>query len=546
MGTEKIKSFIADNRWILIASAFFIIWKFFLITLLWHDRIAPPSPDDSYMYILHINSTAECPSLIFCKDALFSLQKYSGFEHLTYRLFFGGIARLFDLDPITTYQISFFIGTVIMLMAIILLATSLSKNKKLVAFSILILSLFNGAGSYHGFFFVVPSFFALLFFFIIISVILKDSRHWKIMLPILIPLSIMSHMLGFYLVMMLPIFFVILIFISKKIDYAILKKVFFCTLIALIFHFGLSTYLQYTSWSNPYGVESMLKEIIAKNKTSADLNIQGTRNNSEKPSHNNNPTIFNVQLASLDKIDSQYSKWIFFNWIGFVIFIFFLIINIVYKQYKLISLYLSSLILTLMGSISPYGERLLLIVWPLTFLLYAYGMWFSYAFFNQWAKDNFLKIILKIIYITGILAFILINIIYSYSWNSYLNKADDVNLKKDFIYYLEQDSQNAKLISYFTASNNITNFILLNFNTIKFKSQDDINSADYYLLEKKDISSASINDNIVLQRLSGANNKISSETIPPIKTIDVTKKLENFTLIKTIGSVEIYKNKNIN
>ena len=190
MSPTSVTSFFIRNKWLLLAAFFFIGWKIFLVHLLWDQRQIPPVPDDSSVYISHIDATLNCSNFLSCPERAISLKTYAGVDHLTYRLFFGTIGKALNLDAVTTYQLSFYIGVFILLIARILFLLRLTEgDKKLTAFLVIILSLYNGSGSYHGFFWIVPSFFAVIFFALVLSTLFDvSSKHWRNRLTALVTL----------------------------------------------------------------------------------------------------------------------------------------------------------------------------------------------------------------------------------------------------------------------------------------------------------------------------------------------------------------------
>ena len=191
--------FIKKNKLLILVALFFIIWKFFLVYTLWHGRVIAPEPDDSFVYIAHINSVIKCPSLLFCESP-YSLHRFAGWEHLSYRLFFGSLGKLFHWTGSQTYHYSFYIGIVLLLPTLIYFIKKLTKNNQpLSALILFFLALYNGNGSYHGFFWIVPSFFSVLLFFLIFGIILDNkNRSWKYILPVLALSASLNHAMSIY------------------------------------------------------------------------------------------------------------------------------------------------------------------------------------------------------------------------------------------------------------------------------------------------------------------------------------------------------------
>ena len=375
------------------------------------------------MYISHIESIRECPTILFCKSFVDSFTGYGGFEHLTYRLFFGAIAHIAGISSTAMFIASFYIGIILILPVLIIFLKQLNSNVNLMAFSIFFLALYNGAGSYHGFFWVVPSFFALLLFLLIFSVLTaKKCSHWKTLLFILTPAMIYTHFIGLYFVVTL-VFFVILHRLFKgTADGLLIKKLGFTLLIASLFYIPTALYLKSSRYKgNPYGIETFIQPVIEtvirhiKNQeNSSPVTIKNQENGSSmKTTKQYGASIF----PGFSHIETDYLVWVFPHWTAGLLFVFLILLLSSYKQYMLLSLYFSSLFFTLFSSVSIYGVRSLLLTWPLTFLIYAHGTWFSFHFVQRVIKDRRLIWLSYSVLSVCIVFFTTINIIYSYSWN---------------------------------------------------------------------------------------------------------------------------------
>lgn len=388
---EFIKS-LERNFFIVFVSILFIIWKFFLIQLEFSTPLSDSRFNDAKVYIQHIESINQNGSLTTLTEFISSFEGYGGFEHLTYRLFFGGLAYFLGISSERMFILSFYIGTIILVPVMIIFLRIFSQgNRNLLAFSLFFLGLFNGAGSYHGFFWVVPSFFALVFFLLIFSSIIGNFKHWKIYITILTPLLLYTHFIGLYF-SIVPLFFTIIYFIlSRKFDTMMGKRALYFIAISLIFYIPTSIHLQDSPYSgNPYGVETFAKELGQEN----------------------------LYFPGFTQIQSDYFNWVFPNWTAFFGFIAIILILIRYEQNFVLTAYSSSLLFTLLSSSHIFGMRSLLITWPMTYLLYAYGFWFSFVFIRDAIQSTSLKKFLYGIGIILIALFTALNAVYSYLWNS--------------------------------------------------------------------------------------------------------------------------------
>ncbi len=404
--TGKISKYIENNKWILLVSLVFIIWKFFLVSIILGGEMMKTS--DALIYISHIDSINKCSHIIFCNDFLTSLTRYTGFEHLSYRLFFGSIGHLLKMSSLNVFHLSFYIGILILVPSLIFFLKNIETDKKLIAFLLFFFALYNGGG-YHGFWWVVPSFFATLLIFIIFAIILGNYRHWKMILLILIPIGLYTHTIFLYLMVPIVFFYIIYSFFLKKIDIVMLKKVVFSIFILIVFYVPISYYLE----NNPYGPETFF------NKKNINLNAQSIEKNNllqVKQGH----FLFEKLFPGFRDIKGIYFDWIFFNPVFVIIFVYIIFILFYYKQYKILSVYLASLIFALLSSINVNAERSLIFTWPITYLLYAYGIWFSFKLNNELFKNRFANTTVKTFLFLGIVIFATVNIIYSYGMNKEL------------------------------------------------------------------------------------------------------------------------------
>lgn len=407
---NRYKKFIFENKWIIIASIFFIVWKFFLISLFMENVIDFTIYDDAQVYIYHIESINKCSYGIICKDFLTSLSDNFGFEHLFYRLFIGGIAKIFHLSSQTAFIWGFYIGTILIVPVLITFLKKLTTNSNLIAFLLFFLTLFNGMGSTHGFFWVVPSFYALLLFILILSIILDKNSRWKMKLFFLVPVAIYTHTIALYFLLILPIFYALYAIMTKNIKLLLLKKIIFTLLVAAIFYLSVSLYIK----GNPYGPESFAKDAL---KT-----LSGNPMSSVSVAEEiNQKTLF----PGLDQVKKGYFDWIFYNWIGMLSLMTIILIFIYYKEYIILSLYLATALFVLLTSVNVFANRILLLLWPITFVIYALGSWHAFYFIKSLRNITLSKILTFILFVCIIL-FVQINITYSYIFN----KGLDISIKE--------------------------------------------------------------------------------------------------------------------
>lgn len=402
MQTEhKYTKFIIENKWIVIASIFFIAWKFFLISIFLKNVFNFTVYDDAQVYVAHIESINKCSYGILCKDFITSLSSNFGFEHLFYRLFLGGIAKIFNLSSEAAFIWGFYLGTILLVPTLVVFLKKLTANPNLIAFSLFFLALFNGIGSTHGFFWVVPSFYALLIFILILSIILGNNNNWKMKLFFLVPAAIYTHTIALYFLLILPIFYALYAVMTKNLNKLLLKKIILTLFVAATFYLPISLYIK----GNPYGPESFAKDAI---KT-----LSGDPTSSVPITEEINKKTF---FPGLEQVERGYFDWIFYNWLGTLALIIIVTTLVYYKKYKILSLYLATTLFILITSVNVFANRMLLLLWPLTFVVYAFGGWYAFRFINSFQNKK-LSLFLTHALSICIILFIIINTSYSFVFN---------------------------------------------------------------------------------------------------------------------------------
>ncbi|MFA6159979.1 MAG: hypothetical protein WC678_02735 [Parcubacteria group bacterium] len=205
----------------------------------------------------------------------------------------------------------------------------------------------------------------------------------------------------------------------KKIDIAMLKKIVFSVFILFIFYLPTSYYL---NEDNPYGIKSFIVNsnivnFTTKSLSTNDISPSPPPKPTPSPTKQTPHTNRNL-LPGFMVIKDGYFDWIFFNLAFVLIFIHVVFVSFYYKQYKILSLYFAALIFTLASSINEHADRSLVFIWPITFLLYAYGVWFSFKLNDELIKNKLHHTIIKIFLYLGLFFFIIINLVYSYGINT--------------------------------------------------------------------------------------------------------------------------------
>jgi len=408
----NFKKLIQNNKWLILVVLFFILWKFFLIYTMWHGRNIVPEPDDSFIYIAHINSVIQCDSFLFCEGP-YSLTNFSGYEHLTYRLFFGSIGKLLHITATQTYHLSFYLGIIFLVPTLLYFTKQLTKRRSLQILILLFLGLYNGAGSYHGFFWVVPTFFSTLLFFLIFSIVLNNKiKYWLFTLPILSLLAAFNHIVSIYACSIFVVYFILLTITSKKINWLLFKKIVIIILFSFLPYFYITSILN----NNPYQVSNLA--------TATDSSTPIISSDITTPSD----ALLNL-FPGLFLFKTEYLNWLFPNILGVLLFISIIFPLVVFKKYKIVYIYLSALIFTLISTKSIHGVRSLIYLWPITFILYAYGIYYGFKFINTLMRlDKKVLKLIKMCFYLGILFFSISNLSYSYLSNQEMNVNDNIKI----------------------------------------------------------------------------------------------------------------------
>ncbi len=438
---SSLLTFIRENRWLLLALCFFVVWKIFLVHTLWLDRLLPPVPDDSLVYALHIDATLNCPNFFSCHERAINLGTFAGYDHLTYRLFVGTVGKIFSLGTIASYEVVFYIGILILAIALLFFSRSLNPgNKKLAAYSLFLFALFNGSGSFHGFYWVVPSFFAFVFFILIAGLIIDEKRPFPwCWLFILSLLGLFTHIIFLYSLLIFVLYFVFFSLFTRKFEFFTLAKIAFVIFIACSFYFPVETHYKKQSLHSPYGPLEITDSIL--HESNSPETALGRKFGINLPDTNK-------LFSGWSKINNNYFRWVFPNLLSYIAFCICFAILFYFKQYRLLSLYLASLVFTLVSTLNINGERSLLFLWPFTFLYFGHGAWFSMKIIQEKCPGTFVRMFLKLLTLTIVIFFVFLTLLYSYLWNKYLNQAGNLNIQPGLVEYIFDNTQNKKLVSY--------------------------------------------------------------------------------------------------
>ncbi len=389
---------------------------------MWHDRILPPEPDDSLVYSGHIYSVARCPYLL-CNYPSISLRNETGFLYLSYRLFWGIISKVLQLNPITTYELSFYVGTVMLIPVLILFLQTMFNSRRLTAVGLLALALFYGHGGYHGFFWVVPSFYALMLFFLILSLCLSSSKYTPWLIGLIMPAYIFMHPTSVYFLAILPIFWLTYVIFSNRWHFTLLRNASIALLLGAVIFSSVKLVFHHTP--SPYSIDAA----ITMQNLSSQLSWKNL--NVSHPDIELSP--LQTILPSLSRFFDDYVNWIFPHWLGLIPFLVFIALFVAKRNYKFLALFTTVVVFVLASSIHPYGYRALILIWPLTFILYGLGIFYLWEYTHSLRfRSHLIKRMLQVGIAVFALGFISANLVFSIVYADFENKKNNIAISPDY------------------------------------------------------------------------------------------------------------------
>src|SRR3972149_10823794 len=315
----------------------FVSYRYVFNFLLFYKRDVPPEPDDSYFYLANAANALKPDT-------------FESFRLLPFSLWVKFISFFTKLNLESAYELNFYIGPIVMFVALAYFLRRLEANKRIRLFLIFIITLYSGTGSYHGFYWVVPSFYQLALFFVVLSFVIsqKIDKFWKIFTASFT--FIFIHPTSIFVSMIFLAYPFVYFFIKQKFQLA----TFFNTakvIFALAVSYGLYVLigLNFPHAGSPESFETILKLLT-------DF-ISG-----------------NLKADSFPVIWSEYFSIFFLNPLTTTIYFLMLFFLYKAKRFEVLSGYICALILVLFSSFLPYGWRALGFLWPLTFLMIGYAI----------------------------------------------------------------------------------------------------------------------------------------------------------------------------
>lgn len=435
MMQNLLKSFAREHRWVILAALFFVIWKVSLLGIMWEGRAIAPEPDDSFEYIAQIASVSECTAALTCPYPGVSMLDHSGFAYLSYRIFFGTIGRLSGLAPDTIFHLGFFFGILILPLVLIVFLRSFTANQKLIAWSIVFLAFYHGTGETHGFYWVVPSFFSALLFFLLFAYVVRDHSlpHWAA--GLLAAAFTFTHPMSVYLAVLLPLSVLGSALLSGTWDWKPIKRMLAILCIIVLGASFQAVYLGRLSQTNYYGLGKSLEQATSSMR---DIALGSDSKESVLSGYNLTTTGYaNLLRQRVDAMNIAYFRYVLPHWTA--LFPLLLVLLILYKKkyFQLLSLYLSAFAFFVGATLlNEYGFRSAIILWPLTFIVYAFGSWHILEYVGR-ITNPLLRRFSYLAIGLGICLFFTLNAILAITYNSNLNMRHKYSIDPMFATYIE-------------------------------------------------------------------------------------------------------------
>lgn len=131
----------------------------------------------------------------------------------------------------------------------------------------------------------------------------------------------------------------------------------------------------------------------------------------------------------IDTLKNVYFRWIFPHWIFIVPFLLCFFILIYKRQFEILSFYSASFIFFILATfLNPLGYRSAIIVWPITYILFAFASWhfieIVYDKTKGWKRNAFLGIIFLLLFL-----FFLLNAVFAFVFNENINVRNNYSIE---------------------------------------------------------------------------------------------------------------------
>ncbi len=363
----------------------FLVYKFWLISLLFKNRTVPPEPDDVYHYL-------------FSATKGFQIETFEDFRLLPFTVWINSIKNLFGQNYENAFLINFYLGTLLLFVVLIFLIRKLTKNTLHRVILLIFLAQFSGSGAYHGFYWVVPSFYQLMSFLVLLAIIISETKIKRLYLIVASAIFAVLHPSS----LLVSAFFLMLSILS----WMLIRNIRLAVNSLLIFATIIFSYLIYT--------------LIG-------LNLPLSGSTLISPSENlniiNQFLSGNLSSASWVIVKREYFSILFFHPLSITGFLSCLILTWRYFNQKLVLTYISILAVSLISTLHPFGYRVLEFLWPITFLIFGTGTIALYEVFLKKSNKNLSKMLILMM----ALGFVFLANILNLAWISYLNNHKNYN-----------------------------------------------------------------------------------------------------------------------
>ncbi len=548
-GHKHLLIFIQNDKWLIrITFVFFIVYKFSLITISFSGRNLAPEPDDSYSYITLIRLVFE--KGLFSNTPAIPFTSYLHTLYTPYVIVMALLAKIMMLNAEEIFKASFYFGTVLLAIILVKFLTSLTKNRKVIASSLFFLALYNGSGDYHGFYWVVPSFFALATFFILFIQLTSKFKYWYVWVVFMSLIFVLMHPISVYASSIFVFWSVFLGISERKIKWTLILRSIFVLTSSVVWFFlsqiyFLSKGIVIESESSILGVKRVGLEYLRflgkyiNNATNAPPQIDDVKTITTQTITKTTPFSY-IQQDNWKIIKKEYFDILFPTPLLFLVFALFFFFLVKERQYKVIALYFAVMLFVTISTITWFGYRSLQYLWPITFIVVAYGIFFTIRFLQNKLKDKYWKLLLIPVYVM-VVAFILCVNTLNLIWAKNLNISKDFNLDKKCAKFLLENTAANEKINY---EGKTANAVFLSNGLYEREAnllQSEIKKGEYLVKSFNSKPDYYEPQNYILRfllaRTSRREPPVNNET--PIQNVIETNKTEN--IVKDCGDFKIYK-----
>jgi hypothetical protein len=355
-----------------IAIIFFLILNWGAVYFSWQGRSLPPEPDDSGIFLTLIYAHSKYGNIFSPQVKIFNIpwqwDETGGVDKSSYfswAFLWGNVSKLVPVNKEIILQLSFYMGIVLFLFAIVYFFKQEERHFKTLI--IVLIALFTGDGLYHGLYWPTASLYSVSLFLIISRLIIDGRKYWWLKIILLLPFFLLTHPLSVVAIFSLVIFSLIYLLIKRS--NAIVGRS------LIVFSISLAIYFLWIKYLSVMGVllvtmNGNILYFVTSQLLKGKISILGL----------SIKNIFDKYILFL------LTRPFFCSILGLGI------INIVKKDKNILILYLSFIILMSLGLLFVGGEKILLYIWVLTFIIMAYGLEYLLLFLKKQIKNINAKI----------------------------------------------------------------------------------------------------------------------------------------------------------